>query len=537
MDQSIPIAKTPIVNNTDGAINTSGETKPPVIDSVTDENDIPEAPGKGVNRPASPSTTPRQRRLSDDLTPSASMALVGGDTVVRSSQINSTFAITPSSGIRMVPRRAPPSPAGSIKATKFSTQGEVDIFELSEGEDAIEVPTMMPPSPPVSATYSYTSFSEIVPTTNKLRRSTSTESNLSDSSEEEEINPRDGVPGSTMVDVEQTPRARLSSVMRGKRPSRMQTADSFAYEPGVQWIDRLIEFGSRQPPPTSSKEKNKMGASPKGKAVDMKPFNFGTSPNPGPSTQPRKTSGPAYGVEAGLRQMADDERLFAQELRRMEEEDRKLAEKLQRIEDEGRLGNSKEEEEEWKQILLIEDEEIARFKEEADRLILEDEILARALMEQDEADRLIYEDEMLARALMEQEEADMEERRREHEERERERAARQKRLDSIQSIGATAGIRRVERFGRLSNVDLDELTEDTINRLKQVKTIFTMGLPGLPVTQVEWIMNEKLRTEFDDCREQLRRAGRSTEEVLLWHGTQAKNITPYTLTLHHLTLG
>ena len=90
----------------------------------------------------------------------------------------------------MVPRQAPPSPAGSIKATKFPIQGEVDISEMSDGEDVIEVPTMMPPSPPVSASYSYTSFSEIVPTTtNTLRRPMSIESNLSDSSGEEEINP------------------------------------------------------------------------------------------------------------------------------------------------------------------------------------------------------------------------------------------------------------------------------------------------------------------------------------------------------------
>lgn len=434
--------------------------------------------------------------------------------------------------ILLVSRRAPLSPASSfIESRSQRGEDEVKIMEISDNEDEMAVATLMPPSPPMSATYSYASFSEFVSMVEDVDNEESvsikpetvpklgglTDTDLDLMKKESPI---------TMSSTEENPSQVLSSVQLGKRPAKADDLDS-SIQPFVKqrairdvWLN-----GPRDSVQTTSWRGNHFLDSFNLKSVESpsdSAFKMKINPTPGPSAPRSKPSPPGYGILAGLQEIALQERLLAEELRRIEEEDRKLAEELQRIEDEdGLLGFSTDEDErEWERILLIEDEYEVLRQKELERISKEDALLAKAMMEQEQAD--------LEEEIREQERIEREaQERREREEREKRLAEERRIIFASREIGAPVGIRRVQDNGNMTDLDLKELNADIITQLKNVRVTFSTGLPAFRVAKVEWIINEKLRVEFENCKEQLKRHGRNTNEILLWHGTQAANINSY----------
>jgi hypothetical protein len=105
----------------------------------------------------------------------------------------------------------------------------------------------------------------------------------------------------------------------------------------------------------------------------------------------------------------------------------------------------------------------------------------------------------------------------------------------ITQIGAPIGVRRANLGRGLTEGSLTDLTPDIIERLQHVKFTFSRSLPLFRIQKVEWIVNERLQADFENCREQLRRCGRPTNELLLWHGTAPQNLFPYVIENDTLT--
>ena len=95
-------------------------------------------------------------------------------------------------------------------------------------------------------------------------------------------------------------------------------------------------------------------------------------------------------------------------------------------------------------------------------------------------------------------------------------------------------VRRVSNWGNLSDSETDEISPEIVNLLKVVKELFSKSLPAHQVKKIEWIINPKLEEKFENTRQLLQKRGRSTTEVILFHGTAQQNINPYLTHLHDL---
>jgi hypothetical protein len=191
-------------------------------------------------------------------------------------------------------------------------------------------------------------------------------------------------------------------------------------------------------------------------------------------------------------------------------------------------------------------------REELERITEQDALLAQAIQDEEEyqlkvdlqrqkelveaveKDRLFAEElirkeeEDLARQIQEQEEAKAEAIR---EEIRRKEQLKQKELQRREKVvGAPIGVRRVlpaKKKGELAVVDFDLISPEVFTQLQNVKMTFSRGLPLFRVTKIEWIINDRLRVQFEKCREEFEKKGRDTSEILLFHGTGWQNIDPY----------
>jgi hypothetical protein len=178
------------------------------------------------------------------------------------------------------------------------------------------------------------------------------------------------------------------------------------------------------------------------------------------------------------------------------------------------------------------------------RIAEEDALLAKALQAEEDSqhdtnlqrerdrEKTIATDRLLAEALMreEQEAIAKEEARRKAEERSRlEEQKRKQKEEALHkaTVGAPIGVRRINPDKTIVDVGLDTLPVEVITHLKNLKATFSKSLPAYKVTKVEWIMNDRLRAQFEKCKEDFQRKGRSTEELLLFHGTAQQNIDLY----------
>ena len=517
VDLSTPAVSTPAVDAATQDTMNKKSANSAIRDSDTGEYVIPPSPSRQPPpRPSLP--TPLVQRTSvESLASLVSTVSFHSENIVSQSESRQPHGgddtATKVFGVLMVPRKGPPSPASSF--IEPQSRRAAKIIEISDDDDKVSVPTTMPPSPPISTTYSYVSFPEtfITAEDNYIRGRVSSESETTP----ELGDPMEISPSTSQASLEQSPRLRPSSVRRGKRPVGMFDFDWDTATDGN--FGYLMSQTGKSIQKAPEKQK-KSSITIKGKAVEKPPeltFDFGARSTARPTADSTRVGPSKYGILAGLQQMKNEERRFADELRRIEEDDRVLAEALQRIEDEAEAEALQEEEEQqrdWERMLLIDDEEERLRKERLERISKEDALLAKAMMEQEEAE------------LEEQRRLNEERERLQRQERELQLAEERRIILATREIGAAVGVRRVEANATLTPLGLSELNADVIAQLKNVRTTFSTWLPAHQIVKVEWIINEKLRAQFETCREQLRQTGRSTQEILLWHGTQAANTTP-----------
>lgn len=181
-----------------------------------------------------------------------------------------------------------------------------------------------------------------------------------------------------------------------------------------------------------------------------------------------------------------------------------------------------------------------QHREELRRIEEEDVLLAQALQAEEEfqhdveleRQRRIKEieetDRRLAEDLLrqEQEEIANEERRKKAAEEAREEELKRQ----LAVIGAPVGVRRVTANNTIVDVGHDDISVEVIDHLKNVKAAFSWGLAAYNITKVEWIINDRLREQFEKCKELMAKKGRSTRELILFHGTGSHNINSYVFT-------
>ena len=211
----------------------------------------------------------------------------------------------------------------------------------------------------------------------------------------------------------------------------------------------------------------------------------------------------------------EDNNLLAETLLRLEE-DRLLAEELQRIEEMDFNLAREWQDEEDEQLCLAEEREEHFRLEELIRIASEDALLAAELARQEQEE---YEKEQ---RLEREETARKEELKRQERERQRQEEARL--LRQSRGLGVPIAVRRIGHSGRFGEGNLDEATPEIVDHLKNVKTLFLKHLPGYRITKIEWIINPRLQEQFEDARQKLRNARRSTKEVILFHGTAPANV-------------
>jgi hypothetical protein len=91
-------------------------------------------------------------------------------------------------------------------------------------------------------------------------------------------------------------------------------------------------------------------------------------------------------------------------------------------------------------------------------------------------------------------------------------------------VGAPVAVRHIGKWGGFTAADLDKLTPAMIAQMKAVTEQFAKVQP---VTKIEYILNNNLYKQYEDTRGKFRKQGRGTKEVLVFHGTDVKNINPY----------
>jgi len=193
------------------------------------------------------------------------------------------------------------------------------------------------------------------------------------------------------------------------------------------------------------------------------------------------------------------------EIARMLEEDRLLAEELQRIENE-MLDHQPTDytEESLEEIIRrIDAEEEAARIQELELLCAGDAELAAEL------------------ARQEQEEFEAEQRR------ERERQE-----EESKKIGVPILARQVNTRGLLNEgaeAGMGGIRPEMVDMLKRVKELFKQSLPTFNIHRIDLIVNPKLQLTYEQTRREFEKLGRSTEEVVLFHGTNPRNVEPYSL--------
>jgi hypothetical protein len=138
------------------------------------------------------------------------------------------------------------------------------------------------------------------------------------------------------------------------------------------------------------------------------------------------------------------------------------------------------------------------------------------------------------RERKEQEARKAEEERRKREEKERdarrarEVAIRRQKDSTLAKIGAQVFVMKVNNQNTLVDGGRAvDLTPAILQQLSYVKWNFVKHLPTAKIVKIEYVLNQKLYKGFQDTKNQLKKHGKSTKEMLLFHGTRAENLLKY----------
>lgn len=113
----------------------------------------------------------------------------------------------------------------------------------------------------------------------------------------------------------------------------------------------------------------------------------------------------------------------------------------------------------------------------------------------------------------------------------RERALKKK----IEAVGIPIIVRDVDARKEFSpNEKIDVLTPAILRQIGVVKRNFAKHYPEKTIHKIEFIVNDELFRGFEDTKRRMCRAGRSTHEKVLFHGTAPQNIDRY-FRFHTLT--
>jgi hypothetical protein len=81
-----------------------------------------------------------------------------------------------------------------------------------------------------------------------------------------------------------------------------------------------------------------------------------------------------------------------------------------------------------------------------------------------------------------------------------------------------------------------DLSLRVLENLKWVAFNFKRELPSYKITKIEFIKNDRLYERFQKTRDEFKRLGKSTKEMLLYHGTKAANVTRFKVYVDKLTI-
>jgi len=106
-------------------------------------------------------------------------------------------------------------------------------------------------------------------------------------------------------------------------------------------------------------------------------------------------------------------------------------------------------------------------------------------------------------------------------------AERQEKKDSLKLVGAWIEVVKVTA-GRVGpGGDAIHLSLPVLKQLKWVSWNFKRELPNMRIQKIEYVLNETLYDVFSKAKDEFRRHGKNTKEMLLFHGTKPENVNRY----------
>jgi hypothetical protein len=98
-------------------------------------------------------------------------------------------------------------------------------------------------------------------------------------------------------------------------------------------------------------------------------------------------------------------------------------------------------------------------------------------------------------------------------------------------LGCKIGVREIRPECYYQEGSLDRLTPAILSQLMLLKLQFNTHLPypswNYKIRRIDYIMNDTLYERFNSTKKEFHRLRRDTSEVLLFHGTNSKNLTSY----------
>jgi hypothetical protein len=107
------------------------------------------------------------------------------------------------------------------------------------------------------------------------------------------------------------------------------------------------------------------------------------------------------------------------------------------------------------------------------------------------------------------------------------RAEREAALRNVGARVEVIGVTQDYRFDHNVSTRPCDLSLRVLENLKWVAFNFKRELPGYTITKIEFILNDRLYERFQKTRDEFTRLGKSTKEMLLYHGTAASNVSRF----------
>jgi hypothetical protein len=95
--------------------------------------------------------------------------------------------------------------------------------------------------------------------------------------------------------------------------------------------------------------------------------------------------------------------------------------------------------------------------------------------------------------------------------------------NALKSVDAHVEVVRAPNYLRLEG-DAMNLSAEILEQLKWVVWNFRRELPHIQIIKIQYVMNETLYNLFEQTRREYRQQGKSTKEMLLFHGTKPENV-------------